>query len=977
MSLGDLKEVKIIILSTSVFQEAEYKSQVCHLSDRKDVEPLSVLGLSGRELESFYRTVIESSRFLVQSYQRETRRGTPDSEALEKANQALRNALKTSKDGMEAIKPAKQSRRKTANSKKPPRATDDVRGTSAPRRKQRSEDIAWSTTWLHNFSFARIIWDEFSYENERAGLFFETAMANAKWLLSATPPMTGLGDICNIAKKFNVHIARPEPQMMPGLPITAQGPVLSHTSKSEDFRSFSSPVRSIDLALHRDMQARSFLRSYCRANLIEGSDMAVKETIVCRDMSALDAVRYFAALSETLDSNWDYSLLPPNIRSLAPISGKERRERSDNDLSMSLLIQLASGLRAQEGTSSETLKKKFSDKVRGMEHQFKMLFDKLMWLRECLRSLLTAVAARQEGYTSALNHANSWANRILGEHTTEEEYRKHGGKEAFMHHRDILTAGSPRPHEDSRLQWALYTWIDFYHLEAKDLGAIAKGGLSVDELARDLIILKYKSRVKDSQGTERDQTEHDILRADEREKAWTIPSGIELLVRDNSILPNNATEKKNFFATWLAAKPPKPKCPGTALLPKGGKKAEAQERLLEHNIAFKDSFPLPKLRELLWYHENGHHDILAYFDGRPAVNPHEPFPVPKGDKPWEPIAAEIKKTTSQLTQLLEDKVATSRELQFIKKVLALSDSTLASAGQAQGQQRQECDHCKALLSSDQFAFLVVSCGHSLCLNCRRHLDSECPVADCNAFTLERPILPYSTINFTQDAPTKAKQIGELIKTEIPNNDHVIVFAQYQNMLSALRDEFRKLGIVFTDLTKSSASEANNVATLLEEYKELKGGRVLLLDIESDTSAGSNITVANHVIFTTPFYHQDSDHRERTIQQAVGRCVRRGQKKAVTIYHFMVRNSVEEKMLRDRVAWEDAQMRAGTMTTAKSREPFRNVFTRCVTKLPYWMYGAVCESAQVDDRDGRAPDAANGLGNRPAEESGDMEICEET
>ncbi|KAJ8066946.1 hypothetical protein OCU04_004328 [Sclerotinia nivalis] len=70
-------------------------------------------------------------------------------------------------------------------------------------------------------------------------------------------------------------------------------------------------------------------------------------------------------------------------------------------------------------------------------------------------------------------------------------------------------------------------------------------------------------------------------------------------------------------------------------------------------------------------------------------------------------------------------------------------------------------------------------------------------------------------------------------------------------------------------------------------------RVLFLNITDESAAGSNLTVAQHVIFLTPYYAEKTKYNSAMIQ-AMGRALRQGQEAGgtVTVHHLLVKDSVE-------------------------------------------------------------------------------------
>lgn len=114
------------------------------------------------------------------------------------------------------------------------------------------------------------------------------------------------------------------------------------------------------------------------------------------------------------------------------------------------------------------------------------------------------------------------------------------------------------------------------------------------------------------------------------------------------------------------------------------------------------------------------------------------------------------------------------------------------------------------------------------------------------------------------------------------------------VIEALAEAFKSAGLKFLNL---AAVKDDAVSAKLEAFKAGEAGQVLLLDMDSETSAGSNLTIANHVIFANPYVHPDREHQARTVRQARGRCIRHPQAKEVQVYHFMANGTIEEEMLR--------------------------------------------------------------------------------
>ncbi|KAG6365518.1 hypothetical protein INS49_007129 [Diaporthe citri] len=122
-------------------------------------------------------------------------------------------------------------------------------------------------------SFARIIWDEFPYENIPVTEFVANCATMSKWMLSGTPPMDTLEDICKVSYLFNVHVARPL-QLIKGRqpPVCENEPLAPHSDLESTslFQSRHSPR----VLVERHEQSLAFVRLFMRKN---GREMKVSK----------------------------------------------------------------------------------------------------------------------------------------------------------------------------------------------------------------------------------------------------------------------------------------------------------------------------------------------------------------------------------------------------------------------------------------------------------------------------------------------------------------------------------------------------------------------------------------------------------------------------------------------------------------------------------------------------------------------------
>ena len=121
-----------------------------------------------------------------------------------------------------------------------------------------------------------------------------------------------------------------------------------------------------------------------------------------------------------------------------------------------------------------------------------------------------------------------------------------------------------------------------------------------------------------------------------------------------------------------------------------------------------------------------------------------------------------------------------------------------------------------------------------------------------------------------------------------NNNRVILFSQYDNML-------KLIGKTFDEFKIKNVHCKGNVHVVnknIDNFKRDESIRVIMLSSEQCNS-GSNLTEASHVILVDVL-NMDKSKSMDVEAQAIGRAVRLGQKKPVKIVRFITRNTIEEE-----------------------------------------------------------------------------------
>ncbi|KAI9745161.1 MAG: DNA helicase rad5 [Claussenomyces sp. TS43310] len=126
-----------------------------------------------------------------------------------------------------------------------------------------------------------------------------------------------------------------------------------------------------------------------------------------------------------------------------------------------------------------------------------------------------------------------------------------------------------------------------------------------------------------------------------------------------------------------------------------------------------------------------------------------------------------------------------------------------------------------------------------------------------------------------------------LKKEIPGTKSV-VFSQFTSFLSLIEPALTRASIPFLRLD-GSMSQRSRVA-VLTEFSASKRGTVLLLSLRAG-GVGLNLTVAKRVYLMDPWWSFAVE------AQAIDRVHRMGQSDEVKVCRFIIKESVEERMLR--------------------------------------------------------------------------------
>jgi len=179
---------------------------------------------------------------------------------------------------------------------------------------------------------------------------------------------------------------------------------------------------------------------------------------------------------------------------------------------------------------------------------------------------------------------------------------------------------------------------------------------------------------------------------------------------------------------------------------------------------------------------------------------------------------------------------------------------------------------------------------SACPMCRLPLSSKMDIVNVKEFVHARA--QERKCKITKHG-SKLQHVAEVLRTILnrPGEERAIVFCQFDDLEMQVSQALSEFGITHARL--STACDIFERTAVLDDFQHRRGGRrVLLLSLEQSAS-GTNLTVANNVLLVHPMVASTPERAVAFEQQAVGRCVRLGQRRTVFVWRFVTKGTVEE------------------------------------------------------------------------------------
>lgn len=154
-----------------------------------------------------------------------------------------------------------------------------------------------------------------------------------------------------------------------------------------------------------------------------------------------------------------------------------------------------------------------------------------------------------------------------------------------------------------------------------------------------------------------------------------------------------------------------------------------------------------------------------------------------------------------------------------------------------------------------------------------------------------PQLCYENYNGEQ---VKIQMALELIRNAIDGGHKILVFSQFRQLLQIMEKELIDLGYAYYKLTGSTKKEER--IQYVEEFN-CDEVPVFLISLKAG-GTGLNLTAADIVIHLDPWWNIAAQN------QATDRAHRIGQKKTVTVFYLIAKDTIEEKIMKMQLVKKD-------------------------------------------------------------------------
>ncbi|KAI1462616.1 hypothetical protein F4805DRAFT_3442 [Annulohypoxylon moriforme] len=728
---------------------------------------------------------------------------------------------------------------------------------------------------LDGFTFARAVYDEFSYQNFPATTFFANCEAHAKWILSATPPTANLAAVQGIANLVNIHIARPI-YLRAGMPRITEGPVLGEQTNAEALQ--HRKLMSDSCIRERHEKAIEFLQTFATSNPLDkllSGGITVEERVIVCELNKQEAIQYMTLEQDLRACGLDANMLSSGCRGhLQTLIDPNEWTEDGRNVGMKLFLAQSSC-----SSDSQTLQSLLED--RSLQAQramtdFKVHAEKAVWL--ALRVLDSDV---ESTYINAKTPAGDIV--MLLKDIWSKNLDSCRGLDAWKKLFEALDVGE-------------------YEFQKQKIEAIHPNFFKNDKEFDDKSFLRFLYNLRKSSWND-----YFILKAENikdigEEEARDLLDDLRRAHGNTLVMPNNPEESNKIKLEALirkqgqglenirqtGAKPIRKPIPASTDGKKRTKPILSNLLRSAGVIQTKDQ-KRDDMEKRLNAHNNGELADSEYV----GINDYRA--IARTDFPLFGTGKKVRggnytDTSSETSDTSVGLRAAFDQLDLAVKQKRTAENLISDSVDLR------CDRCAKLKRRHEL-HIVGTCGHVLCAD---HLGSKyCgggainDEGGCKSLLedatrslalINRPRRFLDNESSTQVEPStpgissKSRMIVNCIKG-IPKDEQVILFVQFDRQEKELIKAFQKNDISYT--------------TLPDKENDRK---VKILKLVDSTAAGANLQYANHVMFACPLLVSLQEDYDKFMKQARGRCVRYGQKKVVHVYHFVTACTVEADIL---------------------------------------------------------------------------------
>lgn len=221
---------------------------------------------------------------------------------------------------------------------------------------------------------------------------------------------------------------------------------------------------------------------------------------------------------------------------------------------------------------------------------------------------------------------------------------------------------------------------------------------------------------------------------------------------------------------------------------------------------------------------------------------------------------------------------------------------------------ETCPICLDDIDVEQIS--ITKCGHKFCQGCIKEYIEEIgrncavkcpkcnvPISVCDIFLLKNEVVLERVDDDLSSLVqrTKSTKIGNIVhylKTQLAEGDKCIVFSQWDTMLSKVGRQLVQENVDVMFCTGTIYQKNSSI----KAFQENAGSKVICLSSENCAS-GINLTAANKILLIEPVYGS-VQNRKDVENQACGRANRLGQKRPIEIVRFIVKDTIEEDILKE-------------------------------------------------------------------------------